>query len=79
MHALYYLKSGDGFERQIHQNNIGMMSGLECGQRFFPITGLGKHLHIGLEIDEHRHAMPHHGVVIHQHHLCFRGSHSYPS
>jgi len=33
------------------------------------ITGLGNHLHIRLEIDKHRHAMPQHGMVIHQHHF----------
>ena len=39
------------------------------GERFVTVTGLGNHLHIRLEIDKHRHAMPQHGMVIYQHHF----------
>ena len=72
MNAFYYLEAGEGLERHIHQNDIGMIFHLEPVERFVTVTRLGNHFHIRLEIDEHRHAMPQHGMVVHQHYLCFQ-------
>ena len=62
-------------ERVLRDTSIktisGRFSSFEYGQRFLTITCLGNHLHIRLEIDKHRHAMPQHGMVIHQHHFRF--------
>ena len=69
MNAFYYLKAGESLEGHVHQNDIGTISRFERGKRFIPVAGLGNHLHIRLEIDEHRHAMPQHGVVVHQHYF----------
>jgi hypothetical protein len=43
------------------------------------VASLRKHLHIGLAIDQHLHAMPKHGVVVDQHHSHFGGIHTYGS
>jgi hypothetical protein len=52
-----------------------MMVQLEDGQRFGTIVGLGKHLHIRLAVDKHLHALPLHGVIVHQHQSRFRCFH----